>query len=122
MNFKISLTIFVVAVLFSSIASITFATTSAFAQTPATNNANNANNNQNFKEFLTCLLDDNANGTVSQAEITEALGATNIAPTEQEIRDCFAPIYITGGTTTNTDNNDDDDTTENGNEEDDEDN
>ena len=115
MNFKISLTIFVVAVFFSSIASITFATTSAFAQTAG---ANNANNNQNFKEFLTCLLDDNANETISQAELTEALGTTGVAPTEQEIRDCFAPIYNPGTSTNNNDNDDDDDNTGNGNEED----
>ncbi len=118
MNFKKSLTIFVVAVLISSIASITFATTSAFAQTPG---VNTANNNQNFKEFLTCLLDDNANETVSQAEITAALGTTNVAPTEEEIRECFAPIYNPGGSTPNTDNNDDndgdEDNTDNGNEE-----
>jgi hypothetical protein len=104
MIFKFSLAILVIAVLTSSISS------SAFAQT---NGTDNADNNQNFEEFFTCMLDDNNNGTVSEAEISAALDATNNAPTEQEIRDCFQPIYTAGNTGGNTNDDTDEGETEN---------
>ncbi len=94
MNFKLQFTILVIAVLSSTIASIATIPTPAFAQSTGANN--NAGNDQNFNEFMACLFDDNDNGTVSESEVSEILESSDDQPTEQEIRDCFAPIYNTG--------------------------
>ena len=93
MNFKFQFTMLVIAVLSSSIALVS---TPAFAQTTGTTGS--ANNDSDFSEFLTCMFDGNANGSVSETEIRAALGSgtTTDEPTESEIRDCFTPIYNTG--------------------------
>jgi hypothetical protein len=55
---------------------------------------------ENFQQFMQCLFGTGA----SEEDITSALdGTSESIPTEQEIRDCFAPLYNTGsatGTTT----------------------
>ena len=58
---------------------------------------------ENFQQFMQCLFGTGA----SEEDITSALDGTGEStPTEQEIRDCFAPLYNTGsatGTTTTPD-------------------
>jgi hypothetical protein len=59
-----------------------------------------ADDGENFQQFMQCLFGTGA----SEEDITGALdGTSESTPTEQEIRDCFAPLYNTGsatGTTT----------------------
>jgi hypothetical protein len=59
-----------------------------------------ADDGENFQQFMQCLFGTGA----SEEDITSALDGTGEStPTEQEIRDCFAPLYNTGsatGTTT----------------------
>jgi hypothetical protein len=59
-----------------------------------------ADDGENFQQFMQCLFGTGA----SEEDITSALdGTSESTPTEQEIRDCFAPLYNTGsatGTTT----------------------
>lgn len=51
---------------------------------------------ENFQQFMQCLF----GGEASEEDISSALdGSSDSTPTEQEIRDCFAPLYNTGGTT-----------------------
>jgi hypothetical protein len=58
-----------------------------------------ADNGENFQQFMECLFE----GETSEEDISSALeGGSDSSPTEQEIRDCFAPLYNTGGTTTDT--------------------
>ena len=58
-----------------------------------------ADNGENFQQFMECLFE----GENSEEDISSALeGGSDSSPTEQEIRDCFAPLYNTGGTTTDT--------------------
>ena len=72
----------------------------SFAQTNTTNTVDQTNNgsesaltdSQNWDDFQICL-DDEA-GSIGFA-------------TEQQIRDCFAPIYIDGNNDDNSGNNDD---------------
>jgi hypothetical protein len=48
----------------------------------------------NFQQFMGCLF----GGVTSEEDISGALeGSGDSTPTEQEIRDCFAPLYNTGG-------------------------
>ena len=50
---------------------------------------------ENFQQFMQCLFE----GEASEEDISSALdGSSDFTPTEQEIRDCFAPLYNTGGT------------------------
>lgn len=54
---------------------------------------------ENFQQFMQCLF----GGEASEEDISSALeGSSDTTPTEQEIRDCFAPLYNTGGTATDT--------------------
>ena len=54
---------------------------------------------ENFQQFMECLFE----GEASEEDISSVLeGGSDSSPTEQEIRDCFAPLYNTGGTTTDT--------------------
>ena len=47
-----------------------------------------------FQQFMECLF----GGDASEEDISGALeGSGDSTPTEQEIRDCFAPLYNTGG-------------------------
>ena len=59
-----------------------------------------ADDGENFQQFMQCLFGTGA----SEEDITGALDGTGEStPTEQEIRDCFTPLYNTGsatGTTT----------------------
>lgn len=58
-----------------------------------------ADDGENFQQFMQCLF----GGEASEEDISSALeGSSDSTPTEQEIRDCFAPLYNTGGTTTDT--------------------
>lgn len=58
-----------------------------------------ADEGENFQQFMECLF----GGEASEEDISSALeGSSGSSPTEQEIRDCFAPLYNTGGTTTDT--------------------
>jgi hypothetical protein len=51
---------------------------------------------ENFQQFMQCLF----GGEASEEDISSILeGSSDSTPTEQEIRDCFAPLYNTGGTT-----------------------
>ena len=59
-----------------------------------------ADDGENFQQFMQCLFGTGA----SEEDITSALDGTGEStPTEQEIKDCFTPLYNTGsatGTTT----------------------
>src|ERR671921_858528 len=61
-----------------------------------------AGDGENFQQFMECMF----GGEASEEDISNALdGSSGSTPTEQEIRDCFAPLYNTGGaagTTTTT--------------------
>ena len=58
-----------------------------------------ADDGENFQQFMECLFE----GEASEEDISSALeGGSDSSPTEQEIRDCFAPLYNTGGTTPDT--------------------
>jgi hypothetical protein len=49
---------------------------------------------ESFQQFMECLF----GGEASDEDISSALeGSGDSTPTEQEIRDCFAPLYNTGG-------------------------
>src|ERR671918_2991805 len=53
-----------------------------------------ADDGENFQQFMECLF----GGEASEEDISTALeGSSASTPTEQEIRDCFAPLYNTGG-------------------------
>lgn len=55
-----------------------------------------ADDEGNFQQFMACLFGEEA----SEEDISNALdGSSDSTPTEQKIRDCFAPLYNTGGTT-----------------------
>ena len=66
----------------------------------ATETGGAADDGENFQQFMQCLFGTGA----SEEDITSALDGTGEStPTEQEIRDCFTPLYNTGsatGTTT----------------------
>ena len=52
-----------------------------------------ADDGENFQQFMQCLFG-------SEEDITGALDGTGEStPTEQEIRDCFDPLYNTAGAT-----------------------
>jgi hypothetical protein len=52
-----------------------------------------AEDGENFQQFMNCLF----GGEASEEDISSALdGSSASTPTEQEIRDCFAPLYNTG--------------------------
>ena len=58
-----------------------------------------ADDGENFQQFMECLF----GGEASEEDISSALeGSSDSSPTEEEIRDCFAPLYNTGETTTDT--------------------
>jgi hypothetical protein len=59
-----------------------------------TTNDNNNEDKQNFEDFITCL-DENV--------------STSGFATEQQIRDCFTPIYIDSNDNSNDANNDNED-------------
>jgi hypothetical protein len=56
--------------------------------------SSSSSDGDNFQQFMECLF----GGDASEEDITSALdGSGDSTPTEQEIRDCFAPLYNTGG-------------------------
>jgi hypothetical protein len=56
--------------------------------------SSSASDGDNFQQFMECLF----GGDASAEDISSALdGSGDSTPTEQEIRDCFAPLYNTGG-------------------------
>src|SRR5918994_935196 len=70
-----------------------------------------AGDGENFQQFMECLF----GGEASEEDISSALeGGSDSSPTEQEIRDCFAPLYNTGGTTADTSEADDSNPEEDG--------
>jgi hypothetical protein len=81
---KYSWTITAIAVL------LTTATIPVYAQT-----TDNTDDPDNFAEFIGCLFD----GT-GEDDSDAIDGTAQSVPTEQEIRDCFEPIYEPAGTAT----------------------
>lgn len=52
-----------------------------------------ADEGENFQQFMECLF----GGEASEEDISNALdGSSDSTPTEEEIRDCFDPLYNTG--------------------------
>ena len=89
---KYSWTITAIAVL------LTTATIPVYAQT-----TDNTNDPDNFAEFIGCLFDGTgeADGDDTAQNVVDAIdGTAQSVPTEQEIRDCFEPIYEPAGTAT----------------------
>jgi hypothetical protein len=85
-----------------SYAQSTFDSPSSPSSTPDTDSpteTGSADDGDNFQQFMQCLF----GGETSEEDISSVLdGTSDSTPTEQEIRDCFAPLYNTGGTTTDT--------------------
>jgi hypothetical protein len=89
---KYSWTITAIAVL------LTTATIPVYAQT-----TENTDDPDNFAEFIGCLFDGTgeADSDDTAQNVVDAIdGTAQSVPTEQEIRDCFEPIYETAGTAT----------------------
>ena len=89
---KYSWTIVAIAVL------LTTATIPVYAQT-----TDNTDDPDNFAEFIDCLFDgtgeDDSDDTAQN--VVDAIdGTAQSVPTEQEIRDCFEPIYEPARTAT----------------------
>jgi hypothetical protein len=86
----------------TSYAQPTFETPSSPSSTPDTDSpteTGSVDDGENFQQFMECLF----GGEASEEDISSALeGSSDTIPTEQEIRDCFAPLYNTGGTGTDT--------------------
>jgi hypothetical protein len=89
-----------------------FATPTTFSPVPngGSTSPNDGNtvvgDNDTFRQFLTCMLDEDGNEEISEEEITTVLEAGSEDPVvveEGEIKDCFQPLYVTGtGTDTGT--------------------
>jgi|SRR5215208_1515643 hypothetical protein len=87
---------------------LTFATTPVWAQ----DTTDDTDDSSNFSEFIGCLFDgtegttdDDTAGDDTAQNVAEAIeGTARSVPTEQDIRDCFEPIYgqaaMTGGAVT----------------------
>ena len=91
----------------------------ATSTTPPTGDVNTVvGDNNTFRQFLTCMLDEDGDGDISEEEITTVLEAGTEDPViveEGEIKDCFQPLYVTGtgaAPTTPTTNLDDTDAAE----------
>jgi hypothetical protein len=80
----------------------TFDTPSTPGSSSPNTGSSTADDGENFQQFMDCLF----GGEVSEVDISSVLeGSSASTPTEQEIRDCFAPLYNTGsaaGSTTAT--------------------
>jgi hypothetical protein len=89
---KYSWTITAIAVL------LTTATIPVYAQT-----TDNTDDPDNFAEFIGCLFNGTgeADSDDTAQNVVDAIdGTAQSVPTEQEIRDCFEPIYEPAGTAT----------------------
>jgi hypothetical protein len=82
---------------------LTFATIPVWAQATT----DDTDDSGNFAEFIGCLFDgtEGTTGEDTAQSVVEAIeGTAQSVPTEQDIRDCFEPIYepaaTTGGTVT----------------------
>src|SRR5215217_9128626 len=82
---------------------LTFATIPVWAQATT----DDTDDSSNFAEFIGCLFDgtEGTTGDDIAQNVVEAIeGTAQSVPTEQDIRDCFEPIYepatTTGGTLT----------------------
>ena len=82
-----------------------FATPTTFSPVPngGSTSPNDGNtvvgDNDTFRQFLTCMLDEDGNEEISEEEITTVLEAGSEDPVvveEGEIKDCFQPLYVTG--------------------------
>ena len=86
----------------TSYAQPTFETPSSPSSTPDTDSpteTGSVDDGENFQQFMQCLF----GGEASEEDISSALeGSSDTTPTEQEIRDCFAPLYNTGTATDTT--------------------
>jgi hypothetical protein len=80
----------------------TFDTPSTPDSSSPNTGSSTADDGENFQQFMDCLI----GGEASEEDISSALeGSSASTPTEQEIRDCFTPLYNTGsavGSTTAT--------------------
>jgi hypothetical protein len=91
---KFSWAIVVIGVVF-----MTTVTIPVYAQTTT----DDAEDPDNFAEFITCLFDGTGEATTDDTaeNVVDAIGgSTQSVPTEQDIRDCFEPIYEPAGPTT----------------------
>jgi hypothetical protein len=59
----------------------------------STPDSSSSSDGDNFQQFMSCMF----GGDASEEDIANALDGSGDQPTEQEIRDCFAPLYNTGG-------------------------
>lgn len=72
----------------------TFDTPSSPGGSSSDTGASTADDGDNFQQFMECLF----GGEASEEDISNALeGSSGSTPTEQGIRDCFDPLYNTGG-------------------------
>jgi hypothetical protein len=64
-----------------------------------------------FQEFMECLFNDVGGSTATAQDIEDVLQGNSAGATEQEIRDCFSPIYndASGDDNTGSGNTNDDD-------------
>lgn len=77
---------------------LTTATIPVYAQT-----TDNTDDPDNFAEFIDCLFDGTGEADsddIAQNVVDAIDGTAQSVPTEQEIRDCFEPIYEPAGTAT----------------------
>ena len=69
------------------------------SDTGSSTQAGDAQDEGKFQQFMECLF----GGDASEEDVSSALdSSSNSNPTEQEIRDCFEPLYNTGGATGST--------------------
>ena len=109
---KIILTILAATILSYSItygAVDAFATPATFGPVPDAGSPDGntvVGDNDTFRQFMTCMLDTDGDDNISEEEITTVLEAGSEDPVvveEDEIKDCFQPLYVTGtGTDTGT--------------------
>jgi hypothetical protein len=70
-------------------------------------------NSNYFQEFMECLFNDVVGSTGTAQDIEDVLQGNSAGVTEQQIRDCFSPIYNDGSDdntgSSNSNNNDDND-------------
>ena len=77
-----------------------------------------AQSSNDFQEFLECLFGDVGGSAATAQDIENVLQGNSADVSEQEIRDCFSPIYNEGSTSedntasSNNNNDDDDDDTD----------
>jgi hypothetical protein len=92
----------------------TFDTPSTPGSSSPNTGSSTADDGENFQQFIDCLF----GGGASEEDISSVLeGSSASTPTEQDIRDCFDPLYNTGsaaGSTTATGSGSTDETEDTG--------